>query len=128
MWTRIFLLGLILSSWACGSSSTSTKANLTRNQADTLLYGTWFVDSLHTLQRSVSGAAMGNPEYTFTTWGTRIKRYRAPAHADSVHYHWDHEAQTISFPDTTFPTLQIQQLTPSRLRLKNDKVTWSFYR
>ena len=89
-----------------------------------LLYGTWKVESITTAERKATGEEMGNPVYTFTKEGKRVKTIIG--HDEAVDYQL--KKGEISYPGSKLPSSKVKELTAKKLVLKNETAEWVLYK
>ncbi len=87
------------------------------------LLGTWNLERLKTNEQTVSGEAMGNPTYTFTSDGWRIKTLIRP---DSVRYIVQRDS--VFYPNSKLPASKIIIVEPKHIILQNSGAEWFLFK
>lgn len=87
------------------------------------LVGTWKLERLKTKEQTVSGEAMGNPTYTFTSDGWRIKTV---IRSDSVRYIVQRDS--VFYPNSKLPASKIIIVEPKHIILQNTGAEWFLFK
>jgi hypothetical protein len=127
MYKSIFtIIAMIILFAACKGSEKLGKKTAKLNID--LLYKVWDVDSIIVSGggKAASGADMGNPQYTFTKDGQRIKSFKSPPHSESVNFFVRNDSIHYN-SEKALPSSAITTLTDSTLILKNEKAIWKLY-